>query len=306
MNRVNMNNKQKIVVQHNQLLQSTYRMGLTEQRILRTCVSSIQRNKTNSRKFIIDVNDYNKIFGTNEGSKSLKLAASKLMQRSVTIDEPIEIDGRIWKDGGFFNFVSSAFFNGTEMKITLTEEIMAFLENMAGNHTNYVLNDIAQLKSQYSIRFYELFKQHLDLGTRRLEVAEIRKMFNLDEKYKKTGDFRRRIIEGAIDDINKNSPMNVSFKAKKRGRSIVAYEFTFTMIRTQARKSKKDEWINKVSTEIAQALKDGKEVTMGNTKIVSYENGYVCDEDNNCVLMYNQLINNNEYEIKDTKKAQDE
>ena len=51
-------------------------------------------------------------------------------------------------------------------------------------------------------------------------VDWLRDYFNCNDKYPNTGDFIRRVVDGAIKSINKKTMMRVSYRTVKQGRSI--------------------------------------------------------------------------------------
>src|SRR5699024_5988998 len=94
----------------------------------------------------------------------------------------------------------------------------------------YVVTDLevaSQFKSSFSWRLYEYLKAHYGYFCRVLDKNEILRLFNVKEikTYQKNiGDFKRRVLDVAINEINKFTELYVWYKEKKKGRSIVGFE----------------------------------------------------------------------------------
>ena len=82
------------------------------------------------------------------------------------------------------------------------------------------------MTSAHAVRIYELLAQHRDIGNRTLNLAWLREALQLGPgEYKLTANFINRIIEPAVDQINKHSDITVSYKPKKTGRAITDFVF---------------------------------------------------------------------------------
>lgn len=262
------------VVQHNQLITASYSMTLTEQRIVRFCITQIIRSKrNNSRSFVIKVADYHSLFKTGDSIKQLRLATKKLMGRYGTIETPIiDPDGKIWKEGGYFAIVEEAKFSKTAMHITFTSRFMEYLEGITGNYTLYPLSDIVDFKSSYAVRFYEVFRKSVRHGFVEIEVADIRKMFDLGAKYKVAADFRKRVIDAAIDDINMHSPLVVEAEPIRFSRKIVAYKFHISYSDSQYPENEQlEHWIE----ELMKAWDAGYALEVGGLPVFGIEHDSV-------------------------------
>ena len=108
---------------------------------------------------------------------------------------------------------------------------MPFLLKLKQNFTQYEIIWTLHFKSKYSIRLYELVKsihyRELELYKKKYTVCGLKKLLD-GEKYKEYRDFKRRVLVPAIDEINQYSDKTVSFEEVRRGRKVVAIEFTIS------------------------------------------------------------------------------
>jgi len=279
-----------IVVKHNAAIRSAYRMSLDEQRMMLMCITKIRRDSKNERQFTLRHDDFCKRFETSGSYKVMRDAAKRLQQRIITINEEI-IDeaGKKW-DGGCISLLSAQYWNEGEGEIQLrfSPEFMPYLEQLRGHHTKFGLADVAKMRSVYAIRFYELFKMSYEQQKTNkqaphitIEVAEMRRMFELESQYTLHNDFKRRVIDIAVDEINEFSPLKVEYRQQKKGRRIHAYEFTIDkkMSKLQMKNTANKRTRERAISELKEALKLGQKVSiLGlevreiNGAIVSFKN----------------------------------
>ena len=82
------------------------------------------------------------------------------------------------------------------------------------------------MTSAYAVRIYELLAQHREIGNRTLNMAWLRETLQIaPDEYKLTADFKKWVIEVAVDQINKHSDLTVSYKPVKTGRAITDFAF---------------------------------------------------------------------------------
>jgi len=92
------------------------------------------------------------------------------------------------------------------------------------------------MTSAHAVRIYELLAQHRDIGNRTINLAWLRETLQIaPDEYKLTTNFIRKVIEVAVDQINKHSDLTVSYKPVKTGRAITDFAFK---IKDKGRKAK--------------------------------------------------------------------
>jgi len=253
-----------LVYQANAFIQSCYKMTLNEKRILNVFITQLRRDKTNdpSNILMLDLNMFNDFYGLENTHANIDKAARSLTGKKLRfLNDYIDEKGVNWLDEEIV-MVTRAKYGKGFIKLKFSEDLMPLLEGFSkGNFTPYALKDTIKLTSIYSIRFYELFRQKLDLKKREFSLDKIRDMFGLHDKYPNRQDLYRRVIKSSIDDINENTDMRVSCSPIKEGRKIVGYSFTF---RIKAEEEAKK--LEGFATRIEKALGKGQKIVIdGNT-----------------------------------------
>ena len=88
---------------------------------------------------------------------------------------------------------------------------------------------IASFKSGYSVALHEQLEQRKQFQKWKVEVEEFKILMGIaEDEYKQIFDLKKRVINPAIDEIEKNTEyFNLKYKSIKNGRSISHFEFTW-------------------------------------------------------------------------------
>src|SRR5471032_1886502 len=219
--------KTELVVKSNRLIEASYRLGLNEQRIILYAICRCREEQKGlfpDLPITITADSFLKQFPSVEKGSvygQLKEAMNALYSRSVTIHDtdPATKKARVRETRWLSE---KAYIDGAG--------------HIQVEFTSYQLEKVGHMTSAHGVRIYELLAQHKDIGTRTLNLVWLREALQLEPgEYKLTADFIKRIIEPAVDQINKHSDITVSYKPKKTGRAITDFVFK---IRDKERKAK--------------------------------------------------------------------
>jgi len=106
----------------------------------------------------------------------------------------------------------------SEAEIMVNDEMAKYLENLSANYTQLNLKEIVTLKSQYSIRIYQLARKLQNIKEPRIKeitytLEEFQKM--IGSKYPTWQDLKKRVIEPSKREINNNTRVWIDFKPIK-------------------------------------------------------------------------------------------
>ncbi|MDT0478162.1 RepB family plasmid replication initiator protein, partial [Streptomyces sp. DSM 41014] len=107
--------------------------------------------------------------------------------------------------------------------------------------TSYQLEQVKDLSSIYAIRLYELMMQWRATGkTQQIPIDELRHKLGIEpDQYQKMSNFKDKVLDVAINQINEHTDIKASYEQHKEGRSITGFTFTFKP--KQKPKAKADE-----------------------------------------------------------------
>ena len=98
-----------------------------------------------------------------------------------------------------------------------------------GEFTRYHVEQKAPLTSIYAHRLYEMMMQwRKSQQVPYISYQELRTRFEIDSKeYKRMSNFKSRVLEPALKQINELTDIKVSYVQEKKGRSIIGFTFKY-------------------------------------------------------------------------------
>lgn len=131
--------------------------------------------------------------------------------------------------------------NEATVKFMFSYAIIPYLVELEKCFTTYEIKQIANLQSRYAMRLYEMLVQFRSTGKLKIKLDELRfRLGLLDNEYTIMGNFKMRVLDLAVNQINEHTNLKVEYTQKKRGRIIESFEFTFT----EKTNSKKEKLVN--------------------------------------------------------------
>ncbi len=92
--------------------------------------------------------------------------------------------------------------------------------------TRFALEQVALMKSVYSVRLYELLNQWRQAKRVNFDLDVFRGQLGVeDTEYKAMSDFKRRVLDLAVNEINEKSDLKISYEQVKKGVVIVGFKF---------------------------------------------------------------------------------
>jgi hypothetical protein len=218
-------NDKKIVVKSNHLIESRYKLPVIAQKVLLGCAMKVRpTDDFNNKLYTLSVDEYEQHFGINSNASydNLREAVDVLWNSSFFIvdEDGIPIEHR-WitsrKRDKRKNYIGVVFHNN----------IKDFIYQLTEQFTSYKIENIAHLRSIYSIRLYELMKQYEKIGWREIDYKELREILSIgDGEYILFGDFNRRILKQAQKEVKENTDIHFDYTKLKDGRKVKGIKFT--------------------------------------------------------------------------------
>jgi len=234
--------KAELVVKSNRLIDASYRLGLNEQRIILYAICRCREEQKGlfpDAPVVITAEAFAHQFPSIDKSNvynQLKEAMDDLYDRSVTLYETDEDTGK--EQVSKTRWISKASYvdGAGRIKVIFTSDVIKYITRLEKEFTSYQLEKVGNMTSAYAVRIYEMLAQHREIGSRTLNLKWLRETLQIGpDEYKLTADFKKWVIEIAVDQINKHSDLTVSYKPVKTGRAITDFAFK---IKDKARKPK--------------------------------------------------------------------
>jgi plasmid replication initiation protein len=217
-----------------ELVNATYKLSLLEQQMI---IYAIARGREDDslvldRIFHLNVAEFSKTFGYEKQHdiyNRLKAASFRFFERYVKLAIPdADFDGTEITNVHWLALHSYNDAKGV-ISIKFNEFILPHITRLDGKlkpYISYRLDSVCEITNIYAMRLYEQMMKFIWIGKMPLEVSWIRENFGLTEKYKTMSNFKMRVIDTAVKQINECSDIFVSYTEIKDGRNIIAFIFT--------------------------------------------------------------------------------
>ena len=222
--------KNDLVVKDNALINASYYLSLTEQRlILLAIIQARAEKKTTGNEFKVKVSSYINAYGVADATayEAIQKATETLRTRYFTFERVV--DGE--PERVVSNWVQSIAYaeNSSYIKIKFTDDVMPLITKLEKHFTSYQLEQVKDLTSIYAIRLYELMMQWRSSGqTQQIPLDELRLKLGIEpNEYKQMVNFKTKVLDFAVDQINKHTDIKASYEQHKQGRKITGFTFTF-------------------------------------------------------------------------------
>lgn len=226
--------KNGLVVKDNALINASYNLELTEQRLVMLAIINARelgRGITADSKLEIHASDYAKLFNVSPDAsyKALKDAVNNLFNRQFSYTAEYKKTGKV----GIVRsrWVSRIFYvdDLALLEITFAPDVVPLITRLEEHFTKYEAKQVAHLTSKYATRLYELLIAWREVGkTPVFELQQLRKNLGVeDDEYQRMHHFKSRVLETAITQINEHTDIKATYEQHKKGRTITGFLFKF-------------------------------------------------------------------------------
>ena len=226
--------KNSLVVKDNALINASYNLELTEQRLIMLAIINARESGqgiTADSKLEIHASDYAKLFNVSADAsyKALREAVNNLFNRQFSYTAEYKKTGKV----GIVRsrWVSRIFYvdDLALLEITFAPDVVPLITRLEEHFTKYEAKQVAHLTSKYATRLYELLIAWREVGkVPQLELSEFRNRLGLvDSEYTAMSDFKKRVLEPSIKQINEHTDITVKYEQHKQGRTITGFSFAF-------------------------------------------------------------------------------
>lgn len=233
-----------LIVKSNAFVGASYGLGITEQRLVLLAILKAREtdniNEAIGKRLTIHASDYMAHFNVDRATayESLENAVNGLYESEYRYIEMLPNGERKTHRHRFVSSIAYADGLG-QVEFAFTPETVPLVVGLSDNFTKYEIEQVSKLSSQYALRLYELLAQWRSKGKVTLSLAELRFKFGLlDDEYPRMDNFKRKVLDYAVNEISKNTDLTVSYEQHKQGRVITGFTFTIKQ-KTKTKKTKK-------------------------------------------------------------------
>ena len=212
-----------LITKSNELIEAKYRLGVSEQRLIALITSQVSPKDEDFKPYRFKVQELLDLMdgGSRATFQRIEGVAKGLLQKTLVIEKPT---GTLW-----VNWFSSAEYYKSEgeLEISFDPKLRPYLLQLKEQFTSYQLANVVKLKSRYSVRIYELLKQYERLGSRTIELPELREMLGIEKsEYARWADFKRWVITPAHRELPEKTDLTFDYATRKRARAVHWLDFS--------------------------------------------------------------------------------
>jgi len=222
------------IIKCNDLIRNAeHNLSAQEQKVLSYFISKLNPNDNEFKTYEFNIREFCEVCGIDKSNgknySSLRETITGLRNKGFYIADSCK------------NWIEEPVMrpqDGT-IEIQLDKDIKPFLLQLREKFTQYELIYTLPMRSQYSIRIYELLKSYENMHKKNFDINELkRKLMCENKSYENFSNFRKYVIDIAISEINEFTDVFVDYTASKTGRKVTHIEFLITSKRDSAEKIK--------------------------------------------------------------------
>ncbi|HHQ6539549.1 TPA: replication initiation protein [Serratia fonticola] len=232
---------EKLVTQANQLIEGSFDITLTEVRLLYLALTKVESKKPQPEgEYTIYAKEYNDMFHIGRvGYDQVKSAVDSLSKKPIVTYEWNEKKNQMEKVQRFwFSSIRYGVGNSTsDITLRFSDTVRDYLYQLSKEFTQMNLVEMVRLDSPFAFRLYSWLHKYKNLNNSRnksgvistepLLIDWMKERTGLMGKYPELADFRRRVIDPAIQMINANTKLSVSYDLVRSGRKFESMIFNY-------------------------------------------------------------------------------
>ena len=212
---------------HVAVIHSSGKISLLQRKIANALLFHAYENLLIQDEHTIHLSHLTKLIGYDSNDhKKIKQA---LMNLLATVIEWNIVDGEKIDKEGIWNassIIADASIQGATCTYSYSNKMRKLLYHPSV-YGRLSLEVQSKFQSSYGLALYENCNRYQDIGQTPLFIIDkFRKLMGVDEdKYQIFRDFKSRVLDKAVEEVNKYSPLNIEAILKKQNRKVVAIQF---------------------------------------------------------------------------------
>lgn len=269
-----------LVTKSNILIGSRYQLTLNEQKLMYCLISQLQPNQENFETITFDAKNLAEKckMATTQINRDFSKITDTLMKRIVEIKKEDDKEGWFkaqWIIGAEFISATKSKKNVATISLTLNPILKPYLLHLKENFTSWQIEAFLKFTSQYSSRIYEIIMQYKTFGERTVSIQFLREILGIGKnQYTLTTNFKSKILETAVQDINNFSHYNLNYELIKNGKKFTEIKFTFKEKNSPKIITESDQFDNNSGEDIYLKLSS---IGISKATVQSFKNKYVVE-----------------------------
>ena len=269
-----MSKESRLVVKDNSLIDASFNLSLVEQRIMLMAIVEARElpKLTFDTPVKVSVKSYIDQFkvASSTAYESLQDAVDTLFERQFSYYDPVM--GERFKERWIYK--ASYIDDKGHVVMFFTPTVISMISRLYKNFTQYLIDEVSDFKSKYSVRLYELLIKYKELGSsKKYTIDDLRSLLGVENtEYKTMSLFKVNVLDKAVKEINAKTDIQIKYDQFKEGRAISHILFKLDKKKEKKPKASKDHNTVDMFTglSIKQCLMFGDKLS----KDIAFQNHY--------------------------------
>ena len=238
-----MSKENRLVVKDNSLIDASFNLSLVEQRIMLMAIVEARElpSLTFDTPVKVSVKSYIDAYkvASSTAYESVQNAVDTLFERQFSYYDPA-MDER-FKERWIYK--ASYIDDKGHIVLFFTPTVISMISRLYANFTQYLLEEVSEFKSKYSIRLYELIAKYKGVGaSKKYGIDELRSLLGVENtEYKTMSLFKVNVLDKAVKEINDKADIQIKYEQFKEGRKVSHILFKFIKKKETKQKKSKDQ-----------------------------------------------------------------
>jgi plasmid replication initiation protein len=275
-------NKTLELKKHVAAIHSSNTLSLLQRKIANALLYNAYNDLFIKEEYQIHIGSLCKLIGYD--SNDHKLIKKALINLLSTVIEWNLVDGNKVDIEGIWNassIIADASIDGAICTYSYSNKMRKLLHRPElYGRLNMVVQ--AKFQSNYGLALYENCIRYQNIGqTPWFELAQFRKLMGVGEnKYKIFRDFKTRVLDKALEEVNKYSPIIVNSQMRKQNRQVIAIQFLIKKINEDVVSKNQDNAFPSTTQAELLKLKFGLSKKQQEDVLSSYSPEYIAEKIN--------------------------
>lgn len=225
------------VVQSNELSMAKQTLSLNAAKLVRGAIMQIRPEDEEFAPYILKISELAEFLGISKSNlyRDIDKITDEISKNDVQF-KVIKGNRERCRKIPWVSYCDYDTYKGVAIK--LNPELKPYLLSLQKNYNQYAFEDISNIHSVYSIRIFELIQSHILVKMIPEEglfidipIKTIREALDCEDSYERISNFKEKVLDIAMRDINDYTMFSVSYKClKEHGRAFDTVRFYVNMV----------------------------------------------------------------------------
>lgn len=174
------------------------------------------------KSYLLKKGDLEYILNKSIDFRDMKKAIRSLASTTIELTERNSKDTRVQSLFVDIHYKDSTGFLSATINPLIKDHFLGLKKNFV---TADFINFISKIHGSYSKRMYLLFKQKQKLARSEYLVSELQNILDTPKSLNSYGNFKKRVLDKAIEEVNRFTDLVVSYEEIKTGRAVTSIKF---------------------------------------------------------------------------------